>query len=77
MAVDAGLKSSKERRRDDAPLKVPEDEKYKLGYGLVGKLLNTLPSPHFYHLIMWMRVPMVGGLQRPASMEQGRRVEGE
>ncbi|XP_020583980.1 leukocyte receptor cluster member 1 homolog [Phalaenopsis equestris] len=38
VAEDAGSKSSKKRRREDAPVKVPpEDEKYKLGYGLVGK----------------------------------------
>ncbi|KAH0456343.1 hypothetical protein IEQ34_014250 [Dendrobium chrysotoxum] len=35
---DAGSKSGKKRKREDAPVKVqPEDEKYKLGYGLVGK----------------------------------------
>lgn len=38
VAQDVGSKSSKKRRREDPPVKVqPEDEKYKLGYGLVGK----------------------------------------
>ncbi|CAD5195342.1 unnamed protein product [Musa acuminata subsp. malaccensis] len=37
-AEEGGSKSSKKRRREDAPVPVaPEDEKYKLGYGLVGK----------------------------------------
>ncbi|RWV78122.1 hypothetical protein GW17_00060960 [Ensete ventricosum] len=37
-AEEGGSKSSKKRRREDAPAPVaPEDEKYKLGYGLVGK----------------------------------------
>ncbi|WOL10166.1 leukocyte receptor cluster member 1 [Canna indica] len=37
-AEDGSSKSSTKRRREDVPTPVaPEDEKYKLGYGLVGK----------------------------------------
>ncbi|PKA61084.1 hypothetical protein AXF42_Ash005980 [Apostasia shenzhenica] len=37
-AEDTGSKSGKKRRREEAPVvPLPEDEKYKLGYGLIGK----------------------------------------
>ncbi|KAK8945371.1 hypothetical protein KSP40_PGU013058 [Platanthera guangdongensis] len=36
-AEDVGSRSGKKRKREDVPVKVQEDEKYKLGYGLIGK----------------------------------------
>lgn len=36
-AESLGSKNGKKRKREDAPVKVQEDEKYKLGYGLIGK----------------------------------------
>lgn len=41
-AQEVGSKNDKKRKREDAPVKVPlEDEKYKLGYGLIGKGVNA------------------------------------